>query len=378
MMPKLIAVAGVACLAVLTASWLGNGGRNGVSAETAAPADVDRPPIPPADVAYRGVAIQVASGWYEPMKTYEPMLEEIAALGANSVMFCLPGYMEHAESQAIYMDLRKVPPPEDLKAIIRRADGLGLKVVLMPIVLLRNPRGTEWRGVIDPPEWDEWWEEYTEFVVFFANIAREADAEALIVGSELVSTEKYTAKWRKLIGKVREHFHGGKLGYSANWDHYRPIEFWDDLDFIGMTSYYTLADRQNPSVEEIIRRWRPIRDEILAWQRTIGKPIVMTEVGWCSQEGAAMAPWNYYQNQTATPGGMEEQRRLYEAFIRVWSGVPELLGVIWWEWDRSTGGPGDYGYTPKNKPAEEVLRQWFTRHQVTTQPATPTTRPAAP
>ncbi len=126
-----------------------------------------------------------------------------------------------------------------------------------------------------------------------------------------------------------------------------------------MTSYYTLADYKSPTIEEIMAKWEPIKRDLLAWQARIGKPIVLTEVGWCSQEGAAMAPWNYYQNQRATPAGLEEQRRLYEAFLRVWDGTPQLLGVIWWEWNTSDGGPDDFGYTPKNKPAEQVLRRWF-------------------
>lgn len=308
---------------------------------------------------YRGLAIQVASGFYKPMATYGPMLEQIADLGANAVLFCVPGYMEHARSQSIYLDVRKVPPPEDFKAIIRRGRELGLKSFIMPIVLLRNPRGSEWRGVIDPPDWDDWWEQYTEFVTYFADIARESEAEGLMVGSELVSTEKYTAKWHAVIAKAREHFYGGKLGYSANWDHYRPIEFWDKLDFIGMTTYNTLAEKPNPTVDELIAKWQPIKRDILAWQNGVGKPIIMTEVGWCSQEGAASAPWNYYQNQNATPEGLEEQRRLYEAYLRVWADTPELLGVIWWEWDMSEGGATDFNYTPKNKPAETLLRAWL-------------------
>lgn len=310
-------------------------------------------------VRYRGVAMQVASGHYRLLDTYGPMLKEIAALGANAVLFTTPGYMEHARSQSIYLDVRKVPPPDGYQALVRRASELGLKVFIMPIVLLRNPRGSEWRGVIDPPDWDEWWEQYTEFVLYFADIAREAGAEGLMVGSELVSTEKYTSKWHGVIAKVREHFYGGKLGYSANWDHYRPIEFWDKLDFIGMTTYNTLADGPNPTVDELIAKWGPIKRDILAWQRNVGKPIIMTEVGWCSQEGAASAPWNYYQNQNATVAGHEEQRRLYEAFIRVWSDTPELLGVMWWEWDTTAGGAEDFNYTPKNKPAEALLRAWL-------------------
>jgi hypothetical protein len=140
------------------------------------------------------------------------------------------------------------------------------------------------------------------------------------------------------------------------------------LDFIGMTSYYTLADKKDPSVAEIAERWRPVHKEIMAWRREIGKPLLLTEVGWCSQEGAATAPWNYYQNMKPTPGGHEEQRRLYEAFLQVWDDSPGLLGVIWWEWTAEPGGPGDFNYTPKNKPAEQVLRRWFAEGQPASQP----------
>ncbi len=327
-----------------------------------------------AEMRYRGLAIQVASG-YKPVDQYGPLLREIRDLGANAVLFSVAGYMEHAQSQSIYIDSRKVPSRADFHRLIHLAHENDLRTIVMPIVLLKNPRGSEWRGLIEPPDWDEWWRQYTQFVLYFTDIARDADAEALIIGSELVSTEKQTSRWTKLIADVRPRFYGGQLGYSANWDHYRPIQFWAQLDFIGMTSYYTLADQENPTVDEIVARWRPIRKDVLAWQRRIGKPILLTEVGWCSQEGAAMAPWNYYQNQHATPAGLEEQRRLYEAFIRVWNDTPELLGVIWWEWKANGGGPGDFGYTPKNKPAEQVLRNWFAELR---QPPTtaPTTTPA--
>lgn len=324
--------------------------------------------IPATPMAYRGLAIQLASG-YKPLETYGPPLREMSEMGANTVLFSVAGHMEHARSQSIYIDARKAPAAEDLKQLIRLAHEHELKVIIMPIVLLNNPRGSEWRGVIEPPDWDDWWKQYEEFVLYFADIAREGGAVAMTIGSELVSTESHTDRWTTLIEKARKRFYGGLLGYSANWDHYRPVKFWDRLDFIGMTSYYTLADTDNPTIEQIVARWKPIRAEVLAWQRTVGKPILMTEVGWCSQEGAAKAPWNYYQNQKATPAGLEAQRRLYEAFIRAWDDVPELMGVIWWEWTPGPGGTGDFGYTPKNKPAERTLRRWFESHQ---QPPTAT------
>jgi hypothetical protein len=206
--------------------------------------------------------------------------------------------------------------------------------------------------------------------VYFCEIARDGGANALMVGSELISAEKYTDRWLEIIATAREQFYGGQLGYSANWDHYRSVKFWDQLDFIGMTSYFTLAEDRNPSVDEIVAHWEPIREEVLKWQREVGKPLVFTEVGWCSQEGAATAPWNYYNNQKATSAGLEEQRRLYQAFLKVWDGQSGVAGAIWWEWSFAQGGPDDYGYTPKGKPAEQILRQWFAEYAPTTSPAT--------
>ena len=311
---------------------------------------------------WRGMSIQLTTG-PGAMEKYPPLIAEAAELGANTILLSVAGYMEHARSQAIYIDARKTPARGDLIDLIGEARRHKLRTVLMPIVLLRHPRGSEWRGVIDPPQWGEWWSDYRDFIKYFADIANEAGADALIVGSELVSSEKYSQEWETTIWTARAHFSNGKLGYSANWDHYKPIKFWHLLDFIGMTSYYTLADQQNPSVDEIVARWQPIKKEIMEWRQKVNKPLLLTEVGWCSQEGAAMAPWNYYQNMKATPAGHEEQRRLYEAFLKVWDKAPGLLGVCWWEWTDSGGGSADFNYTPRNKPAEKILRRWFTENK---------------
>jgi hypothetical protein len=314
-----------------------------------------------APMRYRGLAVQAQNG-FRPIEYYGPIFHDIAGLGANTVLLCAAGFMEHAESQQIFLEARKMPSREEFKTIIRMAKKENLQVILMPIILLSKPRGSEWRGVIKPPDWDEWWDEYREFIKYFCEIAREGGADGLMVGSELVSTEKFTEKWNGIIDLAREQFYGGKLGYSANWDHYKPIKFWHKLDFVGMTSYYTLADKKDPSVEDIVARWEPIRDEVLGWQREVGKPLIFTEVGWCSQEGAATAPWNYFQNQKATVAGHEEQRRLYEAFLKVWDDAPGVAGVIWWDWSGEPGGSDDFGYTPKGKPAEQVLRDWFAKY----------------
>ncbi|MCP4248471.1 MAG: hypothetical protein GY778_15595, partial [bacterium] len=173
-------------------------------------------------------------------------------------------------------------------------------------------------------------------------------------------TERHTVRWRRLIGEVRKVY-SGQLGYSANWDHYQGIQFWSDLDLIALTTYYNLnpKEKAEPTVDDLRAAWNPIRDEILTWRAEIDRPLLFTEVGWCSQEGCSIAPWNYYHNEKATPAGHHEQGANYRAFLETWAQRPEVGGIIWWEWSGSTGGTDDYHYTPKGKPAEQVLRDFF-------------------
>jgi hypothetical protein len=58
---------------------------------------------------------------------------------------------------------------------------------------------------------------------------------------------------------------------------------------------------------------------------------------------------------------MELQRKLYEGFFRSWWGDPRLGGFSVWEWPPDQGGKEDRGYTPKDKPAEGVLREWLAK-----------------
>jgi hypothetical protein len=342
-----------------TALWWAQSGAGSAGGMSPAPKPTAarRLPLAQAGAGYHGLAWQISSsdGCVELARK---MLGEIADLGADSVLISTAGYQEHAGSDAFHLDPKVAPSPEQWTEIFKIAHENGLRVVLMPIILLSNPRGTEWRGVINPPSWDDWFEQYRKFLAQFARIAEAGKVEVLAVGSELVSTERYTEQWRRVIAETRKIYHG-KLTYSANWDHYKVVEFWDDLDMVGMTSYYKLSNDPNPTMATLVEAWKPIKRGLLRWQEETGKPLLFTEVGWCSQEGTSIEPWNYYYRQTATPEGLKEQANCYRAFMEAWSDVPEVGGVFWWEWTNTAGGPEDFNYSPKGKPAERVLRDWF-------------------
>jgi hypothetical protein len=238
--------------------------------------------------------------------------------------------------------------------MVRRAHALGLKVFLFPILDVQNRKAAEWRGAIRPGDWDAWWRGYRRFILHYASLSQRTGVELYAVGSELVTPEGMTARGKELIDAVRKLYRG-KLVYSANWDHYAPVSFWNLVDVVGLTAYYKIAETATATEAEMAAAWRGIRAKLLAWSRKIRRPFVFTEVGYPSITGCAIYPWDYTR-RTAT--NLEEQRRAYGAFIRTWRGVKELQGVFFWDW-YGEGGKEDRSYTPRGKPAEKLVREWY-------------------
>lgn len=351
--------------ASLWAAWAASGDRvpiekNADDREAVQPQDLPMRPIE-FGAQFRGMAVQLhgGEGAYDH---YRRLIPEIAELGADTVLFVVHGWQTHAGSLDLHVDVQKTPSNEDLGKLLDLAAAHGLRRMVMPIVLLKSPRKNEWRGKIIPPDhnWKAWFARYRRFVLRFARVAAQHNAEMLVVGSELIKSESKTGLWRETIAAVREEYDGA-LCYSANWDHYQTtkIRFWDELDYVGMTSYYQLADGPRPKMAEIDENWNRIKKEILAFQREVKKPIVFTEVGWCSQEGAAKEGWNYYATDKATKAGHLEQAMLYESFMKAWTNEPAVGGIIWWEWTTAQGGAEDISYSPRGKVSEALLRFWL-------------------
>ncbi len=316
---------------------------------------------------YCGISLQLHSG-YEG-HPFETFIDEIAAAGANAVYLVIPGSQENGASTQIFVDGRKVPSDARLEKVIAHARAAKLKVVLMPIVLLANPRVGEWRGKIAPTDWDDWWESYTDYLIHYARLAERTGVDLFMVGSELLSTERETERWLKLIRAVRSQYKG-LLSYSTNWDHYQVPKFWSELDLIGMTTYYDLTKGKKPTLSRLLESWEPIRKDILAWQGKVGLPIIFTEVGWPNQVTCAQYPWDYTRSRDKPDP--TAQANCFEAFFRTWINEPAVAGIFIWEWrnyPEQPVGPEDTSYVPCGKPALDVITHYFQAAQgLTTQP----------
>lgn len=295
----------------------------------------------------------------EPNFDYSADLREIRALGSDSVSLIVSWFQKDITANDIFSRSEQKQegstfPDKQLRKVIRQARGLGLNVFLFPTLRIDKRGPKEWRGVLKPKDKTVWLENYRRFILHYATLAAEERVFLFSVGSELCSMEKEQDYWIKLIGEIRRTFHG-KLIYSANWDHYEPVSFWSALDYLGLTGYYELSQTKNPTLRQLVERWKEIQKPLETWQKKYGRKIIFTEIGYPSLDGTNTYPWDYTRQESVDA---DEQALCYEAFFEAWYNHPMLEGVYFWNWF-GEGGSHDSSYTPRNKPAENILRKWY-------------------
>lgn len=304
----------------------------------------------------RGVALGLFAT--DPDWDYEPLVDEIRGRGATDVLLVVNAYQSDRFASDIASHPGRSPNLETVARTIAQVRGAGMRAALMPVVRLQRRGPQDWRGRITPADGlDAWFTAYRNFILPLARIAEQQGAERLVVGSELSSLEPYAKHWRTLISDLRHEF-AGTLTYSANWDRIDAVGFWDALDEAGLTAYFPLAkDREAPSSDAIAEAWRSPRAQIDALARRVGKPVLVTEIGYVSQQGAAGMPW---EHSTVADVDLALQRRLYRGFCDAFAETPSVSGFYVWNWF-GFGGPRDRGFTPRGKPAANELATCFER-----------------
>ena len=320
-------------------------------------------PVPRSGFAYRGVTH--VSWWHDEYAYSDGAVSraQIASTGANWAGVLVTWYMDSRDSSEIAPGFLRTPADDALVQAIREMHGLGLRVMLKPHVDVLD--GT-WRGAIDPADEAAWFASYTAFITFYARLAEANGIEMFCIGTELATLTgaRHAGAWAQVIAGVRSVYKGS-LTYAANsvtaGDEFTSVAFWPQLDVAGLDAYTPLTDSVRPEVSDLVRGWSTNRngeDMVAAfrnWQRSHGKPVIFTELGYRSADGANRAPWDF---TAEAPFDAQEQADCYEAAFRVWTREPWMQGIFWWSWSVPPPGPVDTDYTPRNKPAEAILRSW--------------------
>jgi hypothetical protein len=304
--------------------------------------------------SYHGATLSFYGENVNGAGTYDARLKMLAQSGSHSVSFIVPWQLKDIRSNDISPYVDQTARDEVLRRSIRKAKALGLSVMLMPLISLNQAAPGEWRGRLRPSQPPMFWRSYRNFVSRYAALAQKEGVSLFSVGSELSSLENELGQWRRLITHVRTVF-SGSLIYSANWDHFEHVPFWEHLDYVGISGYFELTQNMTASVEELVKSWTQIRIVVLDWLSQISKPLIFTELGYPSCDGGAVFPWDYTQK---TQIDLEEQRRAFEAFRRVWGREPKLHGVYFWNWWGPDDGMNGW-YTIPGKPALTEVKQYF-------------------
>lgn len=296
-------------------------------------------------------------------KKSDESLEKLKELNVEWVAILTTWYQDSCFATKIF-PTGKTPSDDSLKHAVEKAHSLGMKVMIKPHLDLLSTEEGGWRGeiaCIRDPDWDIWFDNYKNFMLHYAKLAEETNAEMLCIGTELTATTAgHLDKWQDIINAVRKVYKGS-LTYAANWsEEYLQIRFWDMLDYAGIDAYFPLSNSDQPTYEELMEGWKKWVPEIENWQQTIDKPVIFPEVGYRSSLGSAASPWGHAPGPKAD---MSLQEDCYKAMIDTFWDKEWFYGVYWWNWGTAVkmGGKSNRDFTPQNKTAENYIKELYKR-----------------
>ena len=297
-------------------------------------------------------------------------LHDIAATKANYVAIVPTHFVANAQGSQITSTIQ-TESDSSVVAGIKAAHAQGLSVMLKPHIDLSD--GT-WRGNLQPANVSEFFKEYKAEMLDYAKIAADNHVELLSIGCELKSLTgpAYQSYWNDIIDSVKT-IYKGPITYAAVEPEAQNVSFWSKLDYVGVDVYPALATTTTPTVQQLVDAWykpSPIASESAALgglstvdylhnlATTTGKPVIMTEIGFRSVDGAAE---NAGDTTRQGPVDQQEQADLYQAMFKVWSDPAKetwMKGLFIWNWN-PIANPDPTSFTPVGKLAEQVMTDWF-------------------
>lgn len=305
-------------------------------------------------------------------------LAQMQATNANAVAVIATWYTDDLRSSTI-APRENTPSDASLATIVQRAQAMGLRTLLRPIVDSYAADG--WRGDYEPRDPAAWFRTYRRFIYHYAELAQSLGVTTFSVGVELKSmtVPAYSAEWRQIVAGVRARF-SGALTYGGVYGD--QVDWWDAVDYYGLSWYMSLAASRAPrdnilapgeaglGEDQIVARWSSFTDEYgsthdyLGWledrYRRWRKPILFTELGYPSTKESLWAPFSSWSPTRTVDTAV--QARAYCAAFRALADKPWVKGVYVWQWLWNDGGIDprtDTDQSPQNKPAERAIQTWF-------------------
>lgn len=249
-----------------------------------------------------------------------------------------------------------------IKQAIQLAHQSGLKVMLKPHIWVK---GQGWAGDLKYESQEDlkrWKNSYSAYIKHFAQVAQEMNVEMISIGTEIRQMAKTNhAYWTELINQIRA-IYSGPLTYSANWDNYQNIPFWNELDYIGIDAYFPLSASKTPSIYELISNGEKVVQKLKTFSKSHSKKILFTEFGFQSQDYCTSGHW--IENNKFKSINFKGQANAYEALFKLYWTKEWFGGGFAWKWHykhQGAGGISNSAFTPQNKLAEKILKNQYSK-----------------
>jgi hypothetical protein len=236
-------------------------------------------------------------------------------LHANAVSISFPFFAEGEHSNAV-LATAQTPTPAQLSVAIAAFQADGLTVSLRPL-LDESSLGRSRVGWT-PPDLSAWFNSYESFLRPYLQMAQSDGVAEFIVGTELTAFDT-SPRWKGFDAQASKLYRG-TLACAANWD---PV-----------------PKRICGGLDETVDAYPPVRPGktlLAAWDaydRSLSKGTLLTEVGIAAAPDAPSMPWVHAWNiQKVDPA---VQARWFTAACQ--AAVREHMGGIYF-WSVGLGAP---------------------------------------
>lgn len=291
----------------------------------------------------------------------------VAKISANFAAVMPFGFMRDLENPEIFYNTERQWFGETRAGAKQYSEELrkqNIKIMIKPHIWIRHGEFTGFLDMKSEEDWIKFEETYTNFILEYADLAEEINAEIFCIGTEL---ENFVTKrpdyWNSLITKIKTKYKG-KLTYAANWDEYKRTPFWGKLDYIGIDAYFPVTDEQTPTLEKSLEGWKNHKTVIKSFSDKFQRPVLFTEYGYRSVDYSGKEPWKF--DRTMTEVNLDAQVNLSKALYETFWNEDWFAGGFVWKWFinyDTSGGKENNQYTPQNKPVEQVIKTYYTQRK---------------
>jgi len=271
--------------------------------------------------------------------------------GVNS-LYLTPSFFQKTESSDSIFRTSQTLADSFLIKAIEIAKNAGMRISIKPHINCLNNVA---RYLIKPGNYEKWFESYKQCINHYFTLSETYGVYSFVAGTELDNVSENSDFYRFLDSL--KNVSTIPILYACSYNHIFETNIWKHVDMLGVNTYYNLDNNLPPSEMAIRETWNFWLDKLDQESELHNVPVVITEAGFMSRSTAAVNPGDF---SGAPVCDTTVQKICYEALLSQACFFKSIKGIYFWQWELGEKGKSDScDYTPANKPAEAIIKEYW-------------------